>query len=302
MFKYISGLIVVLITVYMLWMYYTKIECISGKNKEMRKKDITYELLHKKYNMTKQITIYNPIKKLPHGFVYPVVLKPTDGSLGKHVYTDINDNDELLSISKKLLKNNKMIILENQIQNMRECRVLIHKKLNHISITERLPITVIGDGIHTIKELVTAKNKMKMNMKNSNNDYHRIIIDDRIVDKNNIPYKNETVLVNNRKNSSLGGDIRLIDIKDVHPDNIQLFNDILFDINSNFNGLDIMFCDLSVSHKKRPIILLETNFCPGLNKKRIYKKEFKTVRHSLYKILFGSTILYTLIFKHYIRQ
>ena len=68
------------------------------------------------------------------------------------------------------------------------------------------------------------------------------------------------------------------------------------DIGSTFNGLDILFYDLSISHKKSPVILLETNFCPGWNKKRVFSPEFKSARYSFYSTLIKSIFLYSIIY------
>lgn len=283
MFIFILGInIALIIIIFNFWQYYVKYDCYSHNTHDRWKKNVGYNLLKDKYALPKQQLLLSPINYLPDGFKYPVVLKPTDQGKGRDVYTDINTDKELFIISTKLLSYYKDIVLENQILNKRECRVLINTKVGHISITERLPIAVTGNGINNIKELVKIQNKKNKKRKNHYNDYHAIIIDERIVDKNTIPKLGEFVIVNNRKNSSLGGDIRIMDIKKVHPDNIKLFYNILDDIGSTHNGLDILFDDLSVSHKIKPIYLLETNFCPGLNKKRIMSPEFASARHSFY--------------------
>jgi D-alanine-D-alanine ligase-like ATP-grasp enzyme len=300
MYKYILGLVIVIILTYITWMAYIKIECSNTKTHDRWKKDVGYAILHKKYRMTKQASHLFPIKDLPEGFKFPIVLKPVDGGRGDDVYTDINTNEELYQISKKLLSKFDKIVLENQIIGMRECRVLIHKKLNHISITERLPITVTGDGKNNIFQLVAILDNKNKKEKNKYNDFHKTIIDERIVNPINIPKKNEVVLINNRKNSSLGGDIRFINIKDVHPDNIKLFYSMLRDIDSTFNGLDILFYDLSISHKKSHILLLETNFCPGWNEKRIFSPEFKSARQSFYLYAGISAVIYSILYKTYL--
>ena len=98
--------------------------------------------------------------------------------------------------------------------------------------------------------------------------------------------------------SSLGGDIKIMDVSTVHADNIKLFYDIMLDIGSTHNGLDILFDDLTVSHKKSPIYILETNFCPGLNEKRFMKPEFATTRYSLYTTMGVGLILANLFLHH----
>ena len=297
MFLYILGInVILIILIYKLWLYYVKYDCENHKSHDRWKKDVTYMLLKDKYNMTNQITLFKSISKLPTGFNYPVVLKPIDMGQGYDVFTDIYDDLELKLLSSRLIKKYKTIVLENQVLNKRECRVLINTKVNHFSITERLPIEIIGDGVNDIEFLVRHQNKINKLKINHYNDYHKIIIDDRIIDKKKIPYLNERVLVNNRKNSSLGGDIKIMDVSKVHSDNIKLFYNIMEDINSTHNGLDILFDDLSVSYKVLPIILLEVNFCPGYNEKRLWNAEFDTGRYSLYKTILGGLLIFNTVY------
>jgi hypothetical protein len=262
-------------------------DCDTHKSHNRWEKNIGYSILHNKYNMPKQLLLTNPIHKLPSGFQYPVVLKPTNKGGGQDVITDIIDDDDLFTTSSSLIKKYKKIVIENQIMNKRECRVLIHKKLGHFSVTERVPITLVGDGIHTVEFLV---NKFENDNKhNKHLHYETVIIDDRIIDRKLIPVNGQKVRINNRKNFCLGNIAKPIPKNTIHPDNIRLFYNIMKDIDSSFNGIDILFDDLSVSYKKLPFYLLETNFCPSYNgKKNLINIE--SVRENIYTKIFASLL------------
>jgi D-alanine-D-alanine ligase-like ATP-grasp enzyme len=289
------GYIIVLIITLFAWFIHMTADCTFRFFNDRHTKDKGYEILHKKYNMPKQMTLTREIQALPHGFVFPVVLKPVNASQGTDVYMDINAL-ELHQISKALLTKYKKIVIENQISGFKECRVLVNTTYNYMTVTERLPISVVGDGIHSIEQLANKPNNQK------NNDHHKIVIDDRYVDRKRIPINGETVVVNNRRNTSLGGKINILDMNTVHPDNIQMFKEMTKDIGSSFNGLDIFYIDLSVSHKQLPIILLETNFCPGINKTQIFTDQFAPIRYSLYKSLaFVSLVYFMVVVPNYAR-
>ena len=261
-------------------------DCDTHKSHNRWEKNIGYSILKDKYNMPKQLLLTDPIHKLPSGFQYPIVLKPTNKGGGLDVITDIVDDDDLFTTSSNLIKKYKKIVIENQIMNKRECRVLIHKKLGHFSVTERVPVILVGDGIHTVEFLV---NKFENDNKNNKQLFDPVIIDNRIIDRNLIPAKNQKVRINNRKNFCLGNIAKLIPKNTIHPDNIKLFYNIIKDIDSSFNGLDILFDDLSVSHKKLPIYLLETNFCPGyIDKEKLI--DLESIRETIYTKIFTSLL------------
>lgn len=237
------------------------------------KKNTAYDLLKNKYNMSKQLYREKPINKLPEILSYPVVLKPVDSGKGNDVYMDVNTNFELQKISFMLIKKYGCFVIEEQVNGYKEARVLIDNRFNDLSITRRLDISLTGDGYKTLEELSKIKSFQ------CNNDYHPVVIDERLVDKKYIPKNGETVVVNKRRNSSLGGKVEIIDINKVHPENIKIFKKILIDIKSSFNGLDIFYKDLSKPYNESGIMLLETNFCPGINKKRLFSKDFQNVRN-----------------------
>jgi glutathione synthase/RimK-type ligase-like ATP-grasp enzyme len=284
MSKSLCGLIIVNIIIIIVWYNYIK-KCTSTNDTT---KEYAYKTLSNVISMPKQLTLYKPIKILPKGFRFPIVLKPDDGSQGRNIYTNIMDNSHLYVLSKLLLNGNKKIIMENQIMNMRECRILIDTRINHLSIMEKKYMTVVGDGINTIFELAKKKSKSKSDKRFS------IKLDKNVVNINDIPNKGHPVIVNYKRNASLGADGYYINPKTVHPDNIKLFYTLLDKMNNYKLGIDLLFHDLSISHTKSPIILIEVNACPGFDKKRLFKKEFKTAIHPLYTLLGFVNLLYLL--------
>jgi D-alanine-D-alanine ligase-like ATP-grasp enzyme len=101
------------------------------------------------------ISVYNALAK-------PLVVKPIDSSLAKNVYTNINSQKNYLSAIKSTLLyyGNVSIdlLVEEMFTHSTEYRILVSRE-KVIGIMSRIPPNIVGDGEHTIKELVGAKNQ-----------------------------------------------------------------------------------------------------------------------------------------------
>lgn len=92
---------------------------------------------------------------------YPVVLKPTDGSFGRDVYTEIETKEELLSALETLKQNeqNKKVIIEQHIPGQ-DYRIYVVGD-QAVAAMVRVPANIIGDGQKTIKQLIREKNDIR---------------------------------------------------------------------------------------------------------------------------------------------
>src|SRR5690606_10471109 len=90
---------------------------------------------------------------------YPVVLKPTNANLGEGVIANIQNKGELEQALKQVRNDlgYQNVIVEKHIEG-EEVRVyVINGKV--IAAMKRIPAYIIGDGKHTIKELIALKNE-----------------------------------------------------------------------------------------------------------------------------------------------
>ncbi|MEW6366293.1 MAG: cyanophycin synthetase [Acidobacteriota bacterium] len=88
---------------------------------------------------------------------YPVVVKPFDGHHGKGVTVGVKNEDQLKAAfdrAKELSK--KIVVEERRVGNDYRVLVIAGK---FIAAAQRIPANVVGDGKHTIKELIDAENK-----------------------------------------------------------------------------------------------------------------------------------------------
>lgn len=89
---------------------------------------------------------------------YPLVIKPTGGGAGKGVIANILNEEDLKSALKYVRKtlNFPEIIIEEHVDG-EDCRVYVIED-EIIGAVKRIPANVIGDGKHTIRELIDLKN------------------------------------------------------------------------------------------------------------------------------------------------
>lgn len=90
---------------------------------------------------------------------YPVVIKPKDGSFGRGVVTNISDEQQLRAalVNVRMKQNYSDIIVEQHIQGD-DYRIYVVGD-NVVAAMKREPAHVVGDGTHTVKQLINLKNE-----------------------------------------------------------------------------------------------------------------------------------------------
>src|SRR5699024_4331867 len=93
---------------------------------------------------------------------YPLVVKPTIGSLGKGVTTNIQNEKELFqaieNIKIRYEDYTKFIIEEHAIGQ--EYRVYVVEN-EVVAVTKKEAVHIVGDGVHSIRQLVELKNNVR---------------------------------------------------------------------------------------------------------------------------------------------
>jgi cyanophycin synthetase len=199
---------------------------------------------------------------------YPVVIKPRDGNQGKGATVNINDSAEAVEALKLAQKYSKAVICEQYITGNDFRALVINYKF--VAAALRKPAAVVGDGIHTIQELVDAVNKDPRRGNGHMNVMTKIIIDDaslQFLQKKGytldsiIPMGVECFL-KTTANLSTGG--TATDVTDeVHPENIRLFERIARNVGLDICGIDMMATDLSLPYHKTGASVIEVNAAPG---------------------------------------
>lgn len=197
---------------------------------------------------------------------YPVTLKPIFGSHGDLVYVNIKNEEELSSLLSHF--DNKDFIIEKYFEG-REYRVFVTKNGDY-AVLNRDPAHVIGDGKHSIKELVDIENNRRAERTNS---LCPILIDDiaeRFLNRQNIsmsyvPKEDEKIYVRDTSNVAKGG--VCVDCTDiVHPSVIEICMSLLniFD-GLPYAGIDFMTKDITQKQTKDSYAIIEVNTVPGVH-------------------------------------
>lgn len=199
---------------------------------------------------------------------YPIVLKPVNGNHGKGATTNIRTWDDAVVALAAAKKYGRAVICEKFITG-RDFRLLV---INYkfVAAALRTPAAVIGDGKHTIQELIDIVNQDPRRGYGHEKVLTSIKVDDFTMDiLNKKEYTLDTVLADKEElwlkptaNLSTGG--TATDVTDfVHPTNVFMAERIARIIGLDICGIDIMAPDLSVPITENGGAILEVNAAPG---------------------------------------
>lgn len=201
---------------------------------------------------------------------FPVVIKPVFGSHGDHIYMDIENELELENIVTNVFVNDikKPFIIEKQFDG-KEYRVFLTKNGDY-AVLHRDPASVIGDGKHTISELIEIENKKRKARTNSLCPIAVDEITEIYMKKNNIsmedvPKENEKVYLRHNSNVAKGG--LCIDYTDkIHSSVIENCKKILDTFSGlSYVGIDYMSKNIEENQTEDMYNIVEVNTVPGIH-------------------------------------
>ena len=201
---------------------------------------------------------------------YPVVVKPNTRSQGVDVC--LVHNDKELSISlKKIFKRDRVAILEQYLPG-RDYRIVVLDD-EIISVYERIPLSVVGDGKSSIFSLLQKKQKgFILSGRNIKIDFTDVRMK-RKLKKQNLSLKSilenkQRIFLLDNANLSSGGDVA--DATDtIHPEFTKLAIKLVKDMGLRIVGVDVMVTrgDISNNPKDKKACsyyIIEINAAPGL--------------------------------------
>ena len=199
----------------------------------------------------------------------PVVVKPRDGNQGKGVAVNIETREQLVAAFATASDISRDVIVERYIPGHDFRMLVVGDRL--IAAARRDPPHVVGDGIHTIRQLVDQVNLDPLRGDGHATPLTKIRFDDiaqatlvkQELTVDSIPTKGRRVLLRNNANLSTGGSAT--DVTDeVHP---ELAARIV--TAAKMVGLDIAGVDLVAETMHKPMEeqhagIVEINAAPGL--------------------------------------
>ena len=199
---------------------------------------------------------------------YPVVVKPYNANHGRGVAIHLTDAAQVRAAFPVAQQHSRSVIVESFIRGDDHRMLVVNGQL--IAVAKRVPGHVVGDGRHTIEDLVKIVNSDPRRGVGHEKVLTRLEFDhqaDRLLakkgyDRNTVPPKGEMVYLRSTGNLSTGG--TSIDVTDiVHPDNVEMAVRTIKAIGLDVGGVDFLTPDITVSYKENGGAICEVNAAPG---------------------------------------
>ncbi len=199
---------------------------------------------------------------------YPVVLKPLNANHGKGVAINLNSREEVERAFERALDYSDDVIVERYVEG-RDHRVLIVNG-EVVAVAERVPAHVIGDGRHTLQELIDAENKNPMRGQGHEKALTKITINEeslRLVSEQRlaldaVPAEGQQVWLKYTANISTGG--TAVDrTDDIHYENIETARRAARIIGLDIAGVDMLTTDITRPLSETGGAICEINAAPG---------------------------------------
>ncbi|MFT5742614.1 MAG: cyanophycin synthetase, partial [Paracoccaceae bacterium] len=219
-----------------------------------------------------QRIVYTPDEAVQaaHKIGFPVVVKPLDANHGRGVSINLLKDEAVKAgfAEAEIHSKSAAILVESFITGFDHRMLVVNNKL--VAVAKRVPGHVIGDGKHSISDLVDITNEdprrgighqKVLTMLEIDNQAKRLIADaghttDTVLDAGVVFYLRATA------NLSTGG--TAIDLTDVvHPDNRDMAERAIMAVGLDVGGVDFLIDDITKSYKDIGGAIVEVNAAPG---------------------------------------
>ena len=201
---------------------------------------------------------------------YPVVCKPLDGNHGRGVVLGITDADALRAAFPVAVGQSRRgrVVVESYITG-KDYRVLVIDG-RMVALAERVPAHVVGDGVHTVRELVDETNADPRRGVGHERVLTRITVDQAAVAlvlgqglaMDDVPADGTTVNLTLTGNMSTGG-ISIDRTLEAHPDNIEIAEEAARVVGLDVAGIDFISPDIAEPVRETGGAICEVNAAPG---------------------------------------
>jgi cyanophycin synthetase len=169
---------------------------------------------------------------------------------------------------QKAKKLSPLVVIEEELKGSLFRGTLIGGKL--AGVVRRDPPAVIGDGIHSLQELLDTENKRP---ERNGPIFHKIIIDkeanEELARQNikleDIPEKNKVISFSQKTSRGCGG--TTTEVTDItHPDNVEMLEHVAKFLADPLIGVDFIMEDIAHSWKTEPHCgIIECNSLPFID-------------------------------------
>lgn len=198
-----------------------------------------------------------------------VVVKPQDGNQGKGVALDLRTEEQVRAAFEAAAAISKRVIVEQYCPGQ-DYRVLVVGD-RMVAAARREPAQIIGDGVHSIEEVVAIVNRDPRRADHHANILSKICLDavslgvlrEQGLFPTSIPAAGRKVFIRRNANLSTGG--TAVDVTDfVHPETAARAIEAAQVVGLEIAGVDIVCPDISRPLEDQNGVIVEINAAPGL--------------------------------------
>lgn len=201
---------------------------------------------------------------------FPVVVKPLNANHGRGVSINLDSDEEIETafVEAQKFGTSKAVLIESYLTGFDHRMLVVNNEL--VAVAKRVPGHVIGDGHHTIEQLIDIVNQDPRRGIGHEKVLTRLELDsqaERLLaeasfDKDTVLEDGQEFYLRSTANLSTGG--TAIDVTDiVHPDNRDMAVRAIKAIGLDIGGVDFLTDDISKSYKEIGGGICECNAAPG---------------------------------------
>jgi cyanophycin synthetase len=199
---------------------------------------------------------------------YPVVVKPFNANHGRGISIHLGTAEQVRSAFEIAREHSRSVIVESFITGDDHRMLVINGEL--IAVARRVPGHVVGDGVHTVEQLVEQVNSDPRRGIGHEKVLTRLVFDHQAeaqlakkgYTRETVPAPEERVFLRSTGNLSTGG--TATDLTDVvHPDNASMAVRAVKAIGLDVGGVDFLTTDITESYKDVGGAICEVNAAPG---------------------------------------
>ncbi len=195
------------------------------------------------------------------------VIKPADTNFGISInFTVPNDFKSFEYGVNEAFKHGDTAIIEEFVEGKEYRFLVINGKV--VSVVHREPAHVVGDGKHTIRELVDLKNHDPKNLR-AEKEYLKIgtteiqKLSEQKMQASSMPKKSEKVYLRDNSNVSTGGDAIEMS-NEIDDDYKKIALKAAQAVDAKICGIDMIIQDIGTKPTKANYSIIELNFNPIL--------------------------------------
>ncbi|HWS40648.1 MAG TPA: cyanophycin synthetase, partial [Arenimonas sp.] len=203
-----------------------------------------------------------------HKIGFPVVTKPYNGNHGRGISIRLTTDEEVAMGFLAAKEHSRSVIVESFLEGDDHRLLVVNGEL--VAATKRTPGQVIGDGKHTIAELVAQVNSDPRRGVGHEKVLTRIELDaqaNMMMDRqelkaDSVPQLGQIVPLRSTANLSTGG--TATDVTDIiHPDNRDMAIRAIRAIGLDVGGVDFLSKNIAESYREIGGGICEVNAAPG---------------------------------------